>query len=153
LLAFLPEAFIWSSEGGMVGLGALGTDAISEATDINNLGQVVGVSYAKPDFSGARAFIWQDGTMTDLNGLLLPADQASFYVSSTGGINDAGEIAAQANLVSNGVVTPVLHAVLLVPSGAEEGAIAAAVPPVISGEVQAQMRQRATLRHFGRAIE
>jgi len=149
-LAFLPEAFTWTKEGGMVDIGRLPGDAISEATDINDAGQVVGVSYAHTDFSGARAFIYQNGVMTALNDLLSASDQASFFVSSTGGINDLGEIAATANLVSNGVVTAAAHAVLLVPTGEGEGGDSALAPAAVPDEVNAQMRQRAALRHFGR---
>jgi probable HAF family extracellular repeat protein len=152
-LAFIPEAFVWTQEGGMVGLGTLAGDAISEATDINLEGQVVGVSYSDVNFDNPRAFIYQNGGMTALNALLTKGDQASFFISSTGGINDLGEIAAQANLISGGVVTSTLHAVLLVPTGeAEDEAVEAASGaqrPVIPEEVQAQMRQRAALRRFG----
>jgi probable HAF family extracellular repeat protein len=152
-LAFLPEAFIWTPEGGMRGLGTLPGDAISEATDINAAGQVVGVSYASADFSNPRAFIYQGGRMTPLNQLLSKSDQASFDISSTGGINDRGEIAAQANLVANGVVTSTLHAVLLVPAldpALRSGASSGAQPLVIPDSVGAQMRQRAAARHFVR---
>jgi len=152
-LAFLPEAFLWTREGGIQGLHTLPGDAISEATDINDAGQVVGVSYGGTDFSNPRAFIYQNGVMTPLNQLLSKSDQAGFYISSTGGINDLGEIAAQANLVSNGVVTTTLHAVLLVPGGdREDGAVEAqgvAQKLVISESAQAQMRQHAGMRHFG----
>jgi probable HAF family extracellular repeat protein len=153
-LAFLPEAFVWTKEGGMQGLHTLPGDAISEATDINDAGQVVGVSYAGTDFSGARAFVYQNGAMTPLNQLISSSDQARFYVSSTGGINDLGEIAAQANLVSNGVVTAVLHAVLLVPTGDPNGEAvdtSGDVQVVVPESVQAQMRQLAGARHFGRS--
>lgn len=149
-LAFLPEAFLWSREGGLVDLGRLPNDAISEATDINDQNQVVGVSYAGTDFSGAKAFIYRNGMLTELNALLSAADRASFFISSTGGINNLGEIAAQANLVSNGVVTPVLHAVLLVPTGEAEAGQGAPAAVVIPEEVEAQMRQRGAARHLGR---
>jgi probable HAF family extracellular repeat protein len=152
-LAFLPEAFLWTREGGIQGLRTLPGDAISEATDINDEGQVVGVSYGGTDFSNPRAFIYQNGMMTPLNQLLSKSDQAGFYISSTGGINDLGEIAAQANLVSNGVVTTTLHAVLLVPGGEREDAAVEAQgiaqELVISESAQAQMRQHAGMRHFG----
>ena len=153
-LAFVPEAFVWTQEGGMVGLGTLAGDAISEATDVNLAGQVVGVSYKDVNFDSPRAFIYQNGTMTPLNQLLSKGDQASFYISSTGGINDLGEIAAQANLVSGGVVTSTLHAVLLVPAQDPEDeaapAAADALGLAVPAEVQAQMRQRASARHLGR---
>ena len=151
-LAFIPEAFLWTKENGMIGLKALPGDAISEATDINDAGQIVGVSYTGTDFSNPRAFIYQDGMMTPLNQLLSKSDQASFYISSTGGINDLGEIAAQANLISNGVVTATLHAVLLVPAGdggsEAAGTLADVQAPVIPDDVQAQMRRGASQRHF-----
>ena len=152
VLAFLPEAFLWTQESGMQGLRTLPSDAISEATDINDADQVVGVSYGGADFSNPRAFIYQSGHMTALNQLLSKTDQASFYLSSTGGINDLGEIAAQANLVSNGVVTSTLHAVLLVPTADSQGAGAeasgGAQTPIIPEGVQTQMRARAGMRHF-----
>jgi probable HAF family extracellular repeat protein len=151
-LQFIPEAFLWTREGGMVGLKTLPGDAISEATDINDAGQIVGVSFAGGDFSGPRAFIYQRGAMTPLNQLLSKSDQASFYISSTGGINDLGEIAAQANLISNGVVTQTLHAVLLVPTderGSEAaGALADVQALIIPETVQVQMRRSAGQRHF-----
>jgi probable HAF family extracellular repeat protein len=152
-LAFVPEAFLWTREGGMQGLHTLPGDAISEATDINEAGQVVGVSYSGTDFSNPRAFIYQDGLMTPLNLLLSKSDQASFDISSTGGINDLGEIAAQANLVSSGVVTATLHAVLLVPTQEREAETAAPGDVqafIIPKSVQSQMRQRASMHHFGR---
>jgi probable HAF family extracellular repeat protein len=148
-LAFLPEAFLWTREDGMQDLHTLPGDAISEATDINDAGQIVGVSYGGTDFSSPRAFVYQNGLMTPLNQLLSKSDQASFYISSTGGINNQGEIAAQANLVSNGVVTAVLHAVLLVPTGEGADAAAEAGEVIIPEEVQTQMRQRAATRRFG----
>ncbi|MBV8209534.1 MAG: DUF3466 family protein [Burkholderiaceae bacterium] len=150
VLAFLPEAFTWTRERGMVDIGRLSGDAISEATDINDAGQVVGTSYANTDFSGSRAFVYQNGMMSALNDLLTAEDQTSFFVSSTGGINDAGEIAATANLVVNGVVTVAAHAVLLVPTGESDAGNGASASAVIPSEVNAEMRQRAALRHFGR---
>ena len=119
-LQFAFLAFIWTKEGGIQSLGTLpgvnGTpDAMSEATDINDENQVVGVSYADNQFDGPRAFIYQNGTMTPLNALIGSAS-ANWDITSTGGINDRGEIAAQANPVSSGVVNfSVAHAVLLVP--------------------------------------
>lgn len=125
-LQFRFLAFIWTKQGGMVSLGTLpslsgnGQDAMSEATDINNEGRVVGVSYADYLFDVPRAFIWQNGTMTPLNNLIGSAS-ASWDISSTGGINDSGVIAGAANPVVNGVVNPlVTHAVLLVPSGPDD---------------------------------
>ena len=110
------------------------------------------MSYHDTNFDSPRAFIYQNGVMTDLNDLLSKSDQARFYISSTGGINDLGEIAAQANLVAGAVVTSTLHAGLLVPTRDREGeALPAAGEPslLIPEEVQTQIRQRAAKRHFG----
>jgi probable HAF family extracellular repeat protein len=115
------HAFTWSKKDGVTNLGTLRNssgqlDALSEATDINDENQVVGVSFEGSDFSGPRAFLYQQGTMTALNDLLTSSAKANFFVFSTGGINDRGEIGAQAFLISNGVVTPAAHAVLLLPT-------------------------------------
>jgi probable HAF family extracellular repeat protein len=115
------RAFTWSKEDGVTNLGTLRNssgqlDALSEATDINDENQVVGVSFQGADFSGPRAFIYQEGTITALNDLLTKSAKANFFVFSTGGINNRGAIGAQAFLVSNGVVTSVAHAVLLIPT-------------------------------------
>ena len=63
----------------MIDLGTLGAD-YSEATDINERGQIVG--YRLTFASGAfHAFLWQDGVMTDLSGIF-----------AAGGINNRGQI-------------------------------------------------------------
>ena len=137
----------------MVSLGTLpgtnGTpDAMSQATDINDEGQVVGVSYVDFQFDGPRAFVYQDGTMTALNALIGSAS-ANWDISSTGGINDRGEIAAQANVVTNGVVTAVAHAVLLVPCEPDDAVAYGETQNVtIPDEVQKQMRQHVNAGHF-----
>ena len=117
---------------------------MSEATDINDEGQIVGVSYHDRLFDGPRAFIYQNSGMTDLNQLIGSAS-ANFFISSTGGINDRGEIAARANIVSNGVVTSTLHAILLVPTddGSDaSGAGGSTQNLIIPDDVQKQMQQR-----------
>lgn len=152
-LQFKFLAFLWTRGGGMQNLGTLpglnGTpDAMSEATDTNDEGQVVGVSYADFFFDGGRAFVYQNGAMTPLNALIGSAS-ANWDISSTGGINDRGEIAAQANVVTNGVVTSVAHAVLLIPCGPEDQeAYGATQKIVIPPDVQKQMRQHVSLGHF-----
>lgn len=147
-LQFRFLAFIWTKEHGMQSLGTLPGDAMSEATDINDENQIVGVSFADFFFDNPRAFIYENGTMTPLNSLIGSAS-ADWDISSTGGINDRGEIAAQANVISNGSVTSVAHAVLLVPCSPGD--------PVADGEtqrfsipadVQEQMHQRITIGHF-----
>jgi uncharacterized membrane protein len=153
-LQFRWQAFIWKKEqGSMVSLGALPgvngkPDAMSQATDVNDEDQIVGVSYADYEFDGARAFIYQHGQLTSLNSLI-GSQSAKWDISSTGGINDHGEIAAQANVVSNGAVTPVAHAVLLIPCDPDDPvAHGEAQQIVIPGEAQKQMRRQIKMGAF-----
>src|SRR5208283_5374048 len=79
-------------------LGTLPGDVSSSAYGINNHNQVVGESCDASDI--CRAFLWQNGTMTDLNALL-PPDSPLDLVQGLD-INDAGEIVGQAYQWSNG---------------------------------------------------
>lgn len=103
------HAFSWTRERGMVDLGTLQGDAISEATGINNEGQIVGISF-DANFTHPRAFIYQDGKMTPLNSLLVGSPNLSLVV--TGDINDAGEITGQAVDMATGA-TPAFLAIPL----------------------------------------
>jgi probable HAF family extracellular repeat protein len=64
------HAFLWTRSGGMRDLGALPGHVYSEAHGINQRGQVVGIS-CDAAFA-CRAFLWEDGTMTDLNARIDP---------------------------------------------------------------------------------
>jgi probable HAF family extracellular repeat protein len=92
------HAVLWTKDHAIHDLGTLPGDTISEATGINDQGQIVGVS-----FPSSHAFIWQDGVMTDLN-TLIPSDSPLALIS-TGDINDRGEITGEACVLSNGVCT------------------------------------------------
>ena len=82
------HAALWPREGGVQDLGVLGDDFISLAFGINDQGQVVGQSIG--DVS--RAFIYQDGVMSNLNDLVDPGSPFLIFAND---INDAGEIAGQ----------------------------------------------------------
>jgi probable HAF family extracellular repeat protein len=107
-------AFLYSSTTGMMSLGRLlSTDTYSVALGINNAGQVVGWSGTNPNFystsgNGVRAFLYSDGVMQDLNGLIAPG--SGFVLTQARAINDRGEI------VGAGSINGELHAVLLTPS-------------------------------------
>jgi probable HAF family extracellular repeat protein len=141
-------AFVWTKEKGMQSIGTLPGDAMSQATDINDANQIVGVSYSDFLFDNPRAFIYQYGTITPLNSLIGSAT-ANWDISSTGGINDRGVIAAQANIVSNGVVTSAADAVLLVPCAPDDPvAYGETHKMVVPDDVRKQMHERANIGHF-----
>ena len=83
-----PDAI---QDGVMTDLGTLPypLNFSSAAADINEMGQVTGMSC---DSSGSvcHGFIWENGVMTDLNNLMLPP--GSPQVAGCCGINDRGEI-------------------------------------------------------------
>jgi probable HAF family extracellular repeat protein len=104
------KAFLWSPDavngdvGTMIDLGQLGAAGSTFAFGMNSLGQVVGAS----DVDGLQSFVYHaflwtptspnatTGEMIDLNTLLSPEDRAEWTIASAGGINDRGQIAANA---------------------------------------------------------
>ncbi|HXM12521.1 MAG TPA: hypothetical protein VN946_21395 [Terriglobales bacterium] len=90
-----PNAFLWTQSAGMVPLPLLEGDKTSAAYDINEEGQIVGVSNGPLDGPvGQRAFLYENGMMMDLNGLIQP--DSSLYLLLAQGINDSGEIVGTA---------------------------------------------------------
>ena len=84
---FISRAFYWTyGASEAVDLGTLGDDAFSEAFAINSHGQVVGISFGGSN--GARAFLYENGTLMDLNDLVDSDD----VLLSAQDINDAGQI-------------------------------------------------------------
>jgi probable HAF family extracellular repeat protein len=84
------HAFLY--DGSMHDLGTLGGNCAADA--INDSGQIVG--YFSPTPTVPRAFIYSNGTMTDLNTLLMPGSLpggSSLAVAT--GINNAGVITAK----------------------------------------------------------
>jgi probable HAF family extracellular repeat protein len=74
------------------GLTPPGSDGYCSATGLNDSGTVVGgtgTAYA----ADTRAFLWQDGTMTDIS-------LGGFETSSASAINDEGEVAGNSNTFS-----------------------------------------------------
>jgi probable HAF family extracellular repeat protein len=102
------HAFLWARATGMQDLGTLTGDVNSAATAINDAGDVVGASL-DANFN-PRGFLWQNGTMTDLN-TLIPANSPLFLMLACA-INSSGQI------VGFGVTsTGVPHGYLLTPVG------------------------------------
>ena len=117
---------------------------MSEATGINDRGQIVGVS-----FPSSHAFIWQDGIMTDLN-KLIPSGSPLALIS-TGDINDRGEITGQACVVSNGACTSEMPAFLAIPDCDWDPREAASFDAQTGAEVPETVRQQLMHRlAFGR---
>jgi probable HAF family extracellular repeat protein len=74
----------------MQNLATLTGDFASFALGINDGSQVVGLSIG-PGFSTLRPFLWDKGTMTDLN-TLVTANPSNLYLLQAESINSSGEI-------------------------------------------------------------
>lgn len=98
-LNFQPIAFIWSKDCGLQKIEPLPGDTNTIAYGINNRGQVVGQSFGGPE--GSRAFLWQDGKIYDLNGLV--SSTPSLYLVYAESINNRGEITGEACVLSGTV--------------------------------------------------
>jgi probable HAF family extracellular repeat protein len=105
------HAFLWQKHAGMIDLGTLAGDVNSSGDGINNKGQVVGGSCSQDVESSCRAYLWQNGVMTDLN-TLIPPNSPLYLLEATGTINDRGQIAGIALQISTGET----HAFLATPT-------------------------------------
>jgi len=104
-------AVLWRGTS-IANLGSLGSDPCSTANGINNSDQVVGVS-ATCDYALRRAFLWENGSMVDLNRLIPP--NSGLQLTLAEAINDRGEITINATPTGCDVVEACGHAVLLIP--------------------------------------
>jgi probable HAF family extracellular repeat protein len=101
---FAAHAFLWTARDGIRDLGTLPGDSTSQALGINARGDVVGTS-CDADFN-CRAFIWRDGTMTDLNAIVAPGYEDTLV--SANDINASGRITGQAFDALSGAVVAFL---------------------------------------------
>jgi len=138
------HAFIWTKEAGhMIDIGTLPGDSLSEALDINDDDQVVGVSYPS-----AHAFIWQNGKMTDLNSLI--SSSSALLLIAAGGINNSGVITGQACVIADGgcpfgADTPAFYAI----PGAPPDGTAGRADVRVDGSIRQQVMRRWTFGHAG----
>jgi probable HAF family extracellular repeat protein len=112
------HAALWKHVGDITNLGVVGNDPCSFATSINGRTQVVGASMPDCNVDNtSRAFLWEDGSIFDLNTLVLPG--ASLHLPWAQDINDHGEIAGTGNDANgNG------HAFLLIPCDEHHAGVA-----------------------------
>src|SRR5262249_29796619 len=96
---FNTHAFLWTREAGIQDLGTLPGDTLSEGLGINERRHVVGIS-CTAGFASCRAFLWQDGQMSDLNDLVAAGYPDHLFFAND--INDRGWIAGQATLHDTG---------------------------------------------------
>jgi len=104
------HTFLWTWETGMKDLGTLPGDFASTAVSINDPGVIVGLSLDS-NFN-ERAFVWSNGSMTDLNAVLTSNPQ-KLYLLQANSINASGEIVGLA-ATANGD----LHGFLATPDSA-----------------------------------
>jgi probable HAF family extracellular repeat protein len=142
----------------------LGGDCFSRAIAINSHAQVVGNSFSC-DGNFDHAFIWENGSLIDLN-TLIPAD-SSLQLAGGSDVNDRGEIAgigvpsgvSPANVFTEG------HAFLLIPcdenhpgiEGCDYGAVEAVEvtnngvaprPPAIPPTMDSLVRTNSPLQNW-----
>lgn len=88
------QAFAWTPATGMKSLGTLAGDFRSEALGINEKGQIVGLSRGDPPNAPflIRAFLWENGKMTDMNSLT----GGSPYLLFANDIDQEGHIVGEA---------------------------------------------------------
>ena len=151
------HAFLWTKQTGMRPLGTLPGYDNSAAGGINDRGDVVGTSY-DVNFN-LRAFLWQNGVMTDLNALVPASSQMSLWFATA--INSRGDIVGF-GLTSGGDV----HGFLATPCDGNrgdtesckddaEGAAAEADEtterphPVLSEDARKLLQQRLRFSRFG----
>jgi probable HAF family extracellular repeat protein len=86
-----------------------GVTPLSFATAINDFGRIVGFC-ASPGETVFKGFLYQDGTMYDLN-LLAKVIAQGLTITSANGINDLGQILATANDAAGNEHTLILNLV------------------------------------------
>jgi probable HAF family extracellular repeat protein len=89
------QGFVWTKAmNTMQPLPYIGNDNAGAAYDINEKGEIVGISNGGTEPYNERAFLYENGMMNDLNSLVV--GDTSLYLLLAQGINDEGEIVGTA---------------------------------------------------------
>jgi len=107
------HAVLWKN-GVITDLGTVEGDTDSMAMSINSKAQVVGTSSIPCTIAQSHAFLWEEGSIVDLNDLI---PSSGFRLSCGFFINDSGEIAGIGFLPGCEASDPIVcgHAYLLIP--------------------------------------
>jgi probable HAF family extracellular repeat protein len=102
----LLHAALWRHVGQLIDLGSVDNDPCAFAQALNDNDQVVGESTDCQNF--VRGFLWENGSMVDLNTLIPPT--SPLHVTYAFAINARGEIAVDGDDANN-----IQQAALLIP--------------------------------------
>jgi len=134
----LFRAVRWKN-GHATNLGSLNEDICSYAVSGNSRGQVVGISISDCD-QDARAFLWENGGIVDLNSLIPPG--SGLLLKEAAFINEAGEIAGN-GVLENGDG----RAFVLIPRGNDGHDSAAGALELSQADEAPATQGRATVTH------
>lgn len=107
------RAFLWSAGEGMTELGTLPGGTNSDASGVNDLGQIVGAASTAKE-RPYHAFLYEKGRMYDLNDLI--PQGGGWELITANAINDKGQIAGY-GYFSGGAAAGHPRAFLLKPAG------------------------------------
>jgi probable HAF family extracellular repeat protein len=156
--------FVWTPAAGMKSLGTLPgmcggnpcNDFRSEALGINEKGVIVGLSRGNPPPAGnapflIRAFVWQDGKMTDMNSLASPS---SLYLLFGNDIDQQGRVVGEAvDLNTCDPITNTCNEPGYLATPVRPGAAVPAVPSAVRRIRLSEKAQRRIERRLGLGSE
>src|SRR3984885_4628341 len=143
------HAFLWTRKTGMQDLGTIFGDVASLSISINDGGSVVGASL-DANFN-PRAFLWEEGVMTDLNTLI--AGDSPLYLLTGCSINSRGEITGLGLTGAGEIHTYLATPTQGVASGesTSQGTISRSLSDGARKQLQEQLRSsRSVARFMGR---